>query len=100
VTESFHTRLADDGRVVIPAPLRHQLGLKPGDHVVIDAEADGLRLRSYAKVLEEVQGYFRQFVKPGVSLVDKLIAERRAEAKREEAELVAWVKAHPRNPRE
>jgi AbrB family looped-hinge helix DNA binding protein len=100
MSESFHARLADDGRVVIPAPLRHRLGLKPGDHVVIDSDEDGLRLRSYAKVIQEVQDYFRQFAKPGVSLVDELIAERKAEAKREDTEFAVWLKKHPRDPRE
>jgi len=75
--------------VVIPAPLREQLGLKPGDPVAIDAEAGGLRLRSYAQVLKDVQAYFGQFAKPGVSVVDDLIAERRAEAAREESKLAA-----------
>lgn len=97
MNETFHARLADDGRVVIPAPLRHRLGLKPGDTVVIDAEDHTVRVRSYAQVIDEVQTYFRQFAKPGVSLVDELIAERRAEAARENAELAAWVRNHGRN---
>ena len=100
MTETFHARLTNDGRVVIPAPLRHRLGLKPGDHVVIDAEEDGLRLRSYAQVLKEVQDYFRRFAKPGESIVDELLAERRAEAAREEAEAAEWHKQNERGDRE
>src|SRR5437870_9480978 len=100
MTETFHARLTNDGRVVIPAPLRHRLGLKPGDRVVIDAEEDSLRLRSYAQVLEDVQEYFRPFAKPGVSIVDELIAERRAEAAREEAELAQWRKQNQGSDRD
>jgi AbrB family looped-hinge helix DNA binding protein len=94
--EVFHAKLADDGRVVIPAPLRHRLGLSPGDPLVIEAEGDSVRVRSYAGVLEEAQSYFRQFVPPGVSLADELIADRRAEAAKEEAETSEWLKKHGR----
>lgn len=100
MTDSFHARLTNDGRVLIPAPLRHRLGLKPGDQVVIDAEKDGLRLRSYAQVAKDVQEYFRQFARPGVSIVDELIAERRAEAAREEAEIASSRKQHMRGDRD
>ena len=97
MTDTFHSRLTNDGRVVIPAPLRRRLGLKPGDQVVIDAEEDGLRLRSYAQVLSDVQGYFCKLAKPGESAVDELLADRRAEAVREESELAEWTKRHGRD---
>lgn len=88
MADFFHAKLTNDGRVVIPAPLRHRLGLKPGDQVVIDTQDDALRLRSYARVINDVQGYFQQFVTPGVSHVDEFLAERRKEAERENAESV------------
>jgi AbrB family looped-hinge helix DNA binding protein len=88
---TFHTKLAQDGRMVIPAPLRHRLGLKPGDTLVIDAENESVRVRSYDRVVQEAQDYFRPFASPDVSLVDELIAERRAEAAKEDAELAKLV---------
>jgi AbrB family looped-hinge helix DNA binding protein len=91
---SFHTRLGPDGRIVIPAPARKELDLKPGDTVVIESDGHRLLLRSYAEILKETQAYFRQFVPPGVSVVDELIAERRAEAAKENAEEEAWLAAH------
>ncbi len=100
MTDRFHARLTNDGRVVIPAPLRHRLGLKPGDQVVIDAEKDGLRLRSYAQVVKDVQEYFCQFARPDASIVDELISERRAEAVREEAEIASSRKQHKRGDRD
>lgn len=87
--DSFHTHLTADGRVVIPAPLRHRLRLKPGDRVVIDADGGDVRVRSYDRVLAEVQSYFSRYAVPGVSMVDELLADRRAEAAREDAELAA-----------
>ncbi len=92
--ETFHAKLTEDGRVVIPAPLRHQLGLKPGDTVVIDTENESVRVRSYDRVVQEAQDYFRQFVTPGVSLVDELIADRRTEAAKESAQIAKWLREH------
>lgn len=84
-----HVKLGDDGRLVIPASLRKEVGIKPGDTLVIESDGDSLLLRSYDQVLRETQDFFRQFVPPGVSVVDELIADRRAEAAREKEESAA-----------
>lgn len=81
-----HVKLGADGRIVLPAALRHQLGLKPGDALVIESDGDSLLVRSYDAVIRETQAFFRQFPTPGVSEVDDLIAERRVEAARERVE--------------
>lgn len=82
----FHTTVGDDGRVVIPAVLRKQLGLTPGEQVVIEADGSGVRLRNWNRVLAEVQDYFKDVGPPGEYLSDELIKDRRAEAAREECE--------------
>jgi AbrB family looped-hinge helix DNA binding protein len=91
---SIHTKLGDDGRVVIPAPMRKELGLRPGDTLVVESDGHSLLLRSYDEVLKETQEFFRQFIPPGLCLSDELIAERRAEAAREQAETAALLAAH------
>jgi AbrB family looped-hinge helix DNA binding protein len=82
---SFHTRLGDDGRIVIPAECRKRFGLHPGDTVVLEADDDGLHVRSMEQVVKEVQAAFAPY-HAGASVVDELIAERRAEAAKEAAE--------------
>lgn len=82
-----HVKVGNDGRLVIPAALRKEIGLKPGDTVVIESDGDSLLLRSYERVLREVQDSFAPYRLPGVSAADELICERRAEAVAEEAEL-------------
>ena len=78
--------LSSEGRVVIPASVRTQLGLKPGD-VLNFAVLDGaLVMRTRESALRRLQEMFAQTKRPGVSMVDELIAERRAEARREEEE--------------
>ena len=96
VSERFHVRVADDGRVVIPAALRRQLGLTPGSEAVIDRDGSAVRVRSYAQAVAEIEDHCRQFVTPGVSAVDELLAERGAEAAAEEAETATWLaEFHP-----
>ena len=96
MTNTFRAKIGDDGRVVIPATFRKQPGFHPGDTVVIEQDGDAVKISSYAQVLKEVQEHFRQYVKPGQSVVDELIAERRAEAAQEEAELAEWLAKHGR----
>ncbi len=93
-TTSFHTRLGPDGRIVIPAECRKRFGLQPGDTLVVDADDKGLHLRSMAQVIKEVQEFFAPSRIEGVSVVDELIAERRAEAAKENAEEEAWRAGH------
>ena len=76
-------RINENGRVVIPATFRKAMGIKPGDEVVLRLEDDELRITTMKRRIERAQRNARRYVKPGVSLVDELLAERREAAKRE-----------------
>lgn len=78
-------RVNENGRVVIPASFRKALGIKTGDEVVLRLENDELRITTLRRRLEQARRLIRKHVKPGTSLVDELIAERR-EAARDEDE--------------
>jgi AbrB family looped-hinge helix DNA binding protein len=73
----------ENGRVVIPASYRRALGVKAGDKVILRLEDDELRITTMKRRIERAQRRVRTYVKPGVSLADELIAERREAAKRE-----------------
>ena len=75
--------LGAGGRLVIPAPMRAALGMKEGDKVLVRLEGSELRIYTYQEAMRRAQELVRSFVPPGVSLVDELIADRRAEAARE-----------------
>jgi len=77
------TRINENGRLVIPASYRKALGIKAGDEVILRMEDGELRITTMKRRLERAQRRIRQYVKPGVSLADELIAERREAAKRE-----------------
>jgi AbrB family looped-hinge helix DNA binding protein len=83
MTPETRVRINENGRVVIPAAFREALGIKAGDEVILRVEEDELRITTMKRRIERAQRRARQYVKAGVSLVDELIAERRAEAKRE-----------------
>jgi AbrB family looped-hinge helix DNA binding protein len=76
-------RLNENGRLVIPASFRKALEIKPGDEVILRLEGDELRMTTLRHRIARAQRNVRKYVKPGVSLVDELIAERRAAARKE-----------------
>ena len=73
----------ENGRLVIPAPFRSALGINPGDQVVVRIEDDELRITTLRQRIARAQSRARKYVKPGVSIVDEFLAERREQAKRE-----------------
>jgi AbrB family looped-hinge helix DNA binding protein len=76
-------RLNENGRLVIPASFRKALEIKPGDEVILRLEEGELRMTTLRQRIARAQRNVRKYVKPGVSLADELIAERRAEARKE-----------------
>ena len=76
-------RINQNGRIVIPAPFRNALGVSAGDEVVLRIEDNELRITTLKHRLERAQRRIRRYVKPGRSLVDELLAERREAARRE-----------------
>ena len=84
--EPIRVRLAAGGRVVIPAEVRQGLGVKEGDELLITPDGDGIRITTVQQAVKEVQAFFGQFKKPGESVVDEFLAERREEAAKEDRE--------------
>lgn len=83
---SYSVRVDNSGRIVIPSALRDRLHFQPGNELVVRETAGALTVSSYDQILAEAQAHFMSGVNPGVSMVDELLAERRAEAAREAAE--------------
>lgn len=72
-------KMSDGGRVVIPAEIRQSMGLKEGDTVLWELRGGEAVLTTRLAQMREAQAMVRQYVAAGVSLVDELIADRRAE---------------------
>jgi AbrB family looped-hinge helix DNA binding protein len=85
-SKSYSVVLGERGRLVLPAPLRRQLGVEPGDRLIFTMDEEGvLRVLTAREVARRGRGMFAH-VAPERSLVDELIAERREEARREDEE--------------
>jgi AbrB family looped-hinge helix DNA binding protein len=76
-------RLSPNGRVVIPAAIREEMGLQPGESLLMDVEDGVLRIESYRARIRRIQQSLARLIPPGRCLSDELIAERREEARRE-----------------
>jgi len=76
-------RIAEGGRVVIPAGFRRSLGLEVGQEATLQLIDDTLVLMNPRQAIRRAQALVRKNVSKDVSLVEQLIAERRAEAGRE-----------------
>jgi AbrB family looped-hinge helix DNA binding protein len=83
MTTKTRMRINENGRVVIPASFRKRLGIRVGDEVVLQLHDDELRITTLKRSIERAQRLVRKHVKPGISLVDELIAERREAARHE-----------------
>ena len=68
------------GRLVIPAPMRKALDIKEGDVMIVRVEEGELISVPQQIAIKKVQTYFKQFKKPGESVVDEFIADKRKEA--------------------
>lgn len=75
--------VGSDGSLLLSGDAVAALGFAPGEHLVLRQEDGDVRINSSDKTLARIQSRLKQLVPPGVSIVDELIAERRAEAARE-----------------
>ena len=73
-----HSRVGRQGRLVIPAEVRAALGLQPGDVLHLQVEDRRIMFERPADASRQLRSLGR--VPDGRSLVDELLAERRAEA--------------------
>jgi bifunctional DNA-binding transcriptional regulator/antitoxin component of YhaV-PrlF toxin-antitoxin module len=73
-------RVSDGGRIVIPSDLRQKYGIAVGDDLFWREGAEGLLLCSKKAAVHRIQAIAAKYKKPGHSVVDELIRERRQEA--------------------
>jgi AbrB family looped-hinge helix DNA binding protein len=83
MNSEIRARINENGRIVIPASFRKALDINAGDEIVLRIEDDELRITTLKRRLEKARRRIRGYVKPGKSLVDELIAERREAARHE-----------------
>jgi AbrB family looped-hinge helix DNA binding protein len=81
--KTYHAKVGAGGRVILPAALRHQLGIGEGDTLVLDVGEGDVRVTTLNRAIDEAQAYFAQFSDEETNEVDALMQQRREEAARE-----------------
>lgn len=85
-TTPLQVQVAPNGRILLPLSVRRQLGLEAGGTLSLQINEDGLVLRTRRQMARRAQALARELLgPPSGSMVDELIAERRAEAARDVA---------------
>ncbi|MDZ5647470.1 AbrB/MazE/SpoVT family DNA-binding domain-containing protein [Nitrospirillum sp. BR 11828] len=75
--------MAANGRLVVPLEVRRAVGLEAGGKLLARVEDGRIVLETIEAAVARVQKLARRYGSPDRSLVDELIAERRAEAAHE-----------------
>lgn len=76
---TYHAKVIAGGKVVIPADLRRELGIRDGDTVLFDRGENGeLSIRTFAQVVRDTQTRARRIFGADYS-IDQFLAERRAD---------------------
>lgn len=79
----FKSTLGENGRVVLPAKLRHALDISSGDQIVFVLENQELKVIPLKKTIKHFQSLVSKLNKDKISLVDSLLASRRRELENE-----------------
>lgn len=80
---NFKTKLGKDGGIVIPTEYRRELGVEPGDELILHLNENGLRLYTPAQAVARAQSLVRRYVPNKRRLSEGLISDRREAAVRE-----------------
>lgn len=84
---SVRTTLGEGGRLVIPAAMRKAMGINPGDTVILKVNDGEMTALSQTAAIRKIQQRLSALRKPGESVVDEFLAERREEQRRSDERL-------------
>ena len=85
MAETTVVRMGPQGRIVVPAELRRELGLDEGSTMTAMTEGGRLIFEPRSVVLGRLRQRFSE-VPSSTHLADELVADRREESQREDAD--------------
>lgn len=85
--------VTEDGGMTLPAEIRSALGLTGAGQVILDQDEDGICITTKNQIIKGIRALAAPYLLGCGSLADELIADRRAEADREDAEDAAYQAA-------
>lgn len=87
MTITMDIRVAENGRMILPQPVRKAMGLRGEAKVILTLENDEVRLTPIGHGVARARALYRQHAKTERS-TDSFLDDRREEAAREEGEMV------------
>ncbi len=78
-----HVAMASNGRLVIPANVRSELGMQDGGNFIVHVQNGQIRLEPIHAAVARAQAIVRRYVPETASLVGELTEDRRREAETE-----------------
>lgn len=80
----LYSHIEADGRVLLPAQVMEELDLQAGTDIEFRVQDGTVRvLPSVNERVRRVQERMKKYIRPGRSVVDEFLAERRLEAENE-----------------
>lgn len=98
-TIRFFLVLGPKGRVLLPADMREAMGLEEGDVITGWLKSGEVRMHSHLHGLRKLQEEASSMAAASVYASDELIAERRAEAAKDDEETLQELRAHKKRRR-
>lgn len=78
--------IGESGRIVLPASIRKEFGIRPGERLTVTSENGEIKILSRKMALEQIRAGIIEKRGSLKGILDEFIAERRAEAARETRE--------------
>lgn len=89
---TYVSKIIKGGKVALPASVRRSLAMPDGERIFIDEDEGRIVIRTQAQAIREAQKALRKYARPGHSVVDELLDDRRREAERENEESAIYLK--------
>ena len=78
--------MGESGRIVLPAAIRKEFGLKPGERLTVLTQDGEIRILTRKMAMENIRAGIVRQRGSLKGVLDEFLAERRAEAAREQRE--------------
>jgi AbrB family looped-hinge helix DNA binding protein len=76
-------KVDNQGRIMLPAKWRKERGIQAEGELLVELRDNCLVLRTREQAVRDAQSMVRRLIRPGKSLVDDLLEQRRSEALQE-----------------
>ena len=79
--QEYRTTFGENGRIIIPAPLRNMMQLTPGEEILLRYDNNSINILTMKQAVKEAQDIVIQYNKEKISLSASLKQSRLEEAK-------------------